>query len=294
MLPTLYPKHHNRPAMLPDAHSGLHSWALPIVVTPALFVVGLVYVQGWYRLQRALPNVLGLWQLVAFMSGLFSLWVAVGSPLAALDHEFLTVHMVQHLLQMTVAAPLILLGAPVITLLNALPPPLVNGVLRPLVRCSLVHKLGTIVAHPVFCWLAATSAVIGWHLPSLFELGLQSEAWHGVEQACFFAAGLLFWWPVVEPWPSLAGWPRWSIPLYLFLATLPCDALSAFLAFCGRVVYSHYLSSHRAFSISALSDQECAGALMWVCVTFAYLAPAAAVTIRILSPHGRSSKTAVL
>ena len=109
-----------------------------------------------------------------------------------------------------------------------------------------------------------------------------------------FAAGLLFWLPVVQPWPSAARWPRWSVPLYLFFATLPCDVLSAFLAFCDRVVYPHYLSSHRVFPMSPLEDQECAGALMWVCVTFVYLTPAAAITIQILSPRARPSRTAMV
>lgn len=59
----------------------------------------------------------------------------------------------------------------------------------------------------------------------------------------------------------------------------------------NAVVYPNYLSSHRVLSMSALGDQECAGALMWVCVTFAYLLPAAAVTIQILSPSERPSKT---
>ncbi|HWO38739.1 MAG TPA: cytochrome c oxidase assembly protein, partial [Candidatus Acidoferrum sp.] len=70
-------------------------------------------------------------------------------------------------------------------------------------------------------------------------------------------------------------------------------ALSAFLTFCGRVVYPHFLSMHRPFDISALGDQECAGALMWVWVTFAYLAPAAVITIKMLSPQRRSSKVEV-
>jgi cytochrome c oxidase assembly factor CtaG len=201
-----------------------------------------------------------------------------------MDHELLTVHMVQHLLVMTVAAPLILLGAPVITLLNGLPRHLVNRVLMPVLRCSSVQKLESTAAHPVFCWLASTAVVIAWHIPALFELGLRSEWWHRGEQLSFFAAGLLFWWPVVQPWPSAASWPQWTVPLYLFLATLPCDALSGFLTFCDRVVYANYLTSHRVFSISPLGDQEFAGALMWVWVTFAYLAPAAAVTIWILSP----------
>src|ERR1019366_9260701 len=144
------------------------------------------------------------------------------------------------------------------------------------------------------CWLASTLTVIGWHIPTLFTLGMRSEGWHAFEHATFFAAGLLFWWPVVQPWPSLARWPRWSVPLYLFFATLPCDVLSAFVTFCGRVVYPHYLYAQRLVDISALTDQECAGALMWVWVTFAYLAPAAVVTIQMLSPQRLASRAEVV
>jgi putative membrane protein len=90
--------------------------------------------------------------------------------------------------------------------------------------------------------------------------------------------------PVTQPWASFARRPRWDIPVYLFLATLPCDALSAFLTFCGRIIYPHYLTTTRLFDISPLADQECAGALMWVWVTFVYLAPAVAITLRMLAP----------
>jgi cytochrome c oxidase assembly factor CtaG len=275
-------------------HGGLDSWSLPISVTIVLIVVALVYLRGWHQLRNSLPHVLPAWRLGAFMAGLFSLWAAVGSPLAVLDHQLLTGHMVQHLLLMTVAAPLILMGAPVITLVYALPQRFVPIVLRPLPRCPPVHWIGRIVTHPVFCWLASTAAVIGWHIPALFALGMRSEGWHAIEHASFLAAGLLFWWPVIQPWPTLANWPRWGIPLYLFLAALPCDALSAFLTFCNRVVYPHYLSTHRLFDISPLGDQECAGALMWVWVTFAYLAPATVVTIQMLSPHERASRLEIV
>jgi putative membrane protein len=257
-------------------------------VTLILIAVALIYFWSWYRLRNALPNVLSMWRLAAFLCGLLALWAAVASPLAALDHHFLTAHMAQHLLLMTVAAPLILLGAPAITLLQGLPQRFVRGVLGPFLRYPAVNWFGRMITHPVFCWLAATAAVIGWHVPALFELGMHSMGWHAFEHACFFAAGLLFWWPVVQPWPSLARWPQWGVPLYLFLATLPCDALSAFLTFCGRVVYPHYVSAHAMFDISPLADQECAGALMWVWVTFVYLAPAAVVTIQMLSPQRKT------
>jgi putative membrane protein len=276
--------------MSSDVHSGLPSWSLPIPVTLVLLAMALVYWRGWHQLRKALPTLLSVWRLVAFVSGVALLWVAVASPLGALDHQLLTAHMAQHLLLMTVVAPLMLLGAPAIGLLHGLPQRFIRRVLGPLLQSPPAHGLGRMVTHPVFSWLASTAVVIGWHIPVVFEVGMRSTGWHEAEHACFLAAGLLFWWPVVQPWPSLERWFRWRIPLYLFLATLPCDALSAFLVFCNRVVYAHYQAAHPLFDFSPLGDQECAGALMWVCVTFAYLAPAAAVTIQLLSPQRCASQ----
>jgi cytochrome c oxidase assembly factor CtaG len=111
---------------------------------------------------------------------------------------------------------------------------------------------------------------------------MRSEVWHVVEQASFLGAGFLFWWPVIGPWPS-AALPRWSTVLYLFIATVPCDILSGFLVFCDRVVYNAYLSSPQCSRISALEDQQRAGALMWTCVTIVYLVAAAIVAVHLLS-----------
>jgi putative membrane protein len=253
----------------------------------ALTVV--VYSRGWYRLRKDLPKLIPIWGLIAFIGGIVSLWLAVASPLAHLDEHLLTAHMVQHLLLMIVAAPLILLAAPSVTMLHGLPRRFVRVVLGPFLRWRPVHHLGSLCTHPVFCLLAASITVIAWHVHAVFDLALRSHCWHGIEHASFFAAGLLFWWPVIQPWPSVAASPRWSIPLYLFLATLPCDALSAFLAFNDRVVYRSYVTGYRAFNLSPLQDQALAGALMWVTVTFAYLIPALVVTMQLLSGPRRQT-----
>jgi cytochrome c oxidase assembly factor CtaG len=96
---------------------------------------------------------------------------------------------------------------------------------------------------------------------------------------------MLLWWPVIQPWPSVAKWSAWFIPSYLFLATLPCDALSAFLTFYDRVVYSSYRSAPAIFGRPPLQDQQFAGALTWICVTFIYMVPAVLITIQMLSPR---------
>jgi cytochrome c oxidase assembly factor CtaG len=260
---------------------GYFSWLTTVI----LVLIVITYLRGWFRLRRASPISFPPWRAAAFVAGLFSLWIALGSPLAALDHQLLTVHMMKHLLLMTVGAPLILLGAPAMPLLCGLPkwPMRLSLLLRS--RTPRLSLLGHFLSNPVFCWLAGTAAVIAWHIPTLFQLGLSSNTWHIVENACFLSAGLLFWRPIIRTAREPKG-PQWSMfmPLYLFLGTLPCDILSAFLTFCGRVVYPSYLSAARIVNLSPLQDQECAGALMWVCVTFAYLIPAVVITMQILSP----------
>jgi cytochrome c oxidase assembly factor CtaG len=254
--------------------------SISIPVTAAILIAALVYLRGWSRLRRASPNSSLALKLIAFIGGTLALWIAVGSPLATLDHTRLTFHMVQHLLLMTIAAPLILLAEPVITLRRGLPERLAHRIVSRLSR--RLHGLGNILSHPVCCWIAGTAVVIAWHIPAAFELAMHSQFWHAVQHASFLAGGLLFWWPVIQPSPAIAKWPRWSLPLYLFFATLPCDALSAFLTFCGRVVYStHGVAANEALR---LQDQELAGALMWSWVTFAYLIPAIGITLQILAP----------
>jgi len=260
--------------------AALHSGSLSLPVTLALVLLALIYTRGWYRLRTTLPNVIPTWRLGVFAAGLLSVWIAIGSPLADGDHERLSIHMVQHLLLMTAGAPLILLGAPVLSLRYGLPR-FGCRVLASLLRCSPARTIGHALTHPAIGWLAGTGAVIGWHVPAAFELGMRSYAWHEIQRATFMAAGLLFWWPIIEPRPGVSNGPRWSVPLYLFLGTLPCDALSALLTFSDRVVYETYLSGSQ-LDIPPLRDQETAGALMWVCVTFIYLIPAVVATIRIL------------
>ena len=254
----------------------------------SLIAVEFVYLRGWFRLRSAIPRLLSGGRLLAFSAGLLTLWAVVGTPLATMDHHLLTAHMAQHLLLMTVSAPLILVGAPVIVMLNGLPRRLERFVSGALWLRPSMQTFGHMITHPLVCWTAGVLTVIAWHTPGMFELGMRSAQWHEVEYACFFAAGMLFWWPVVQPWPSLVTWSTWGVPLYLFLATLPCDALSAFLTFCDRVTYPHYLSVHGPFNVSPLGDQQFAGALMWIWVTFVYMAPAIVVTIRTLSPLRRA------
>src|SRR5712672_3774360 len=122
--------------MPPSVQFALESWSCPVGLTLALVLTGFLYLRGWLHLHSASVNAVPSWRAASFVFGLFLIWLAVGSPLAAFDEELLTVPMVQHLLLMTVAPALILVGAPVMPLLHSLPREFVQSVLGPLLRWS--------------------------------------------------------------------------------------------------------------------------------------------------------------
>ena len=257
------------------------------LILVALLLVACLYGRGRRRMRAASGSAISGWRLASFLFGLSLIWLALGSPLVAYDHDLLTVHMIQHLLLMTVAPALILLGEPLFAFWRGLPR-FGQVVLGPLFQRPFVQGFAHVFARPALCWTVAAMTLIAWHVPALFTLGMRSELWHSIEQASFLGSGFLFWWPVIQAWPRVATGPQWSTLLYLFLATLPCDILSGFLVFSDRVAYPAYFSMPRHFGFSVLQDQECAAALMWTCVTLVYLVPAAILSVRLLSPRSFS------
>jgi putative membrane protein len=239
-----------------------------VTLTLILVFAGAVYLRAWIQ-----SELIPVWRAGSFSLGLLATWVAVVSPVASWDSHMLTAHMIQHLLLMTIAPPLIWLGEPLRAMRSTWWP----------FRKRLGRKLG----HPVFCWLASAAALVVWHVPAVFQLSMQSSTWHFTEHASFLASGLLFWWPVIDPWPSNARWPRWSMLLYLVLATVPCDVLSGLLVFSDRVVYPMYFSMPPMGGLSPLEDQQCAAALMWTCVTVVFLVAGTILSMQILSPKPR-------
>lgn len=271
--------------MPPLHHTAMRLWSPSSAsILAALVLAAALYVRGWRSIRAASANAISAWQLASFLVGMFLVWAALGSPLVAYDHELLTVHMIQHLLLMTFAPALILLGEPLLACWHGLPR-FGRVALGPPLQVPLLQRLGGTISRPALCLTVSALTLLGWHVPAIFTLALHSSVWHSVEQTSFLAAGFLFWWPVIQTWPRVATGPQWPTLLYLFLATLPCDILSGFLVFSDRVAYPAYFSMPRHFGLSVLEDQQFAAALMWTCVTVVYLVPAAILSMRLLSPR---------
>jgi cytochrome c oxidase assembly factor CtaG/ferredoxin len=197
--------------------------------------------------------------------------------------------MIQHLLLIMVAPPLLWLGQPVLPLMRGLPRFVFRDVVGPFFSWNELRQAGKAIMHPLIGWCSLAAVIIVWHFPRVYELALHSQRWHQAEHACFFWSAMLFWWPVIGVWPSQPVWPKWAMIPYLGLADVVNTGLSAVLCFSDHVLYPTYQSAPRLWGISAISDQVTAGAIMWVPGSIAFLAPAVVLIMQV-AEAGRSQR----
>src|SRR5258707_13708287 len=154
------------------------SWSIPISRSGGLLFSLIFYLRGWWRLQFQVPNRFPIWRLLAFTAGLATIFVAIASPLDAFAGLLLQIHMIQHLLLMMLAPPLILAGAPYLPILSGLPHVFTREVLGPFLVWNPVKRIGHALLNPVVCWIAFVTSNILCHLPFFYELALNSPGWH--------------------------------------------------------------------------------------------------------------------
>jgi putative membrane protein len=192
-----------------------------------------------------------------FAAGLGALVVALASPLAALDAELFWAHMVQHVLILAVAPPLILLGRPWSTISRVLP----VAVRRKTAR-AVVHRSWMT---PAFALALFCGVMVTWHVPVLYDATLRSSAVHVLEHALFLAAGLLFWSQLIDSPPFRSPLDPAKRAVWAALAMAVGSAVGLALALASAPLYAGYSNlPSRPGGISALADQHLAGGIMWV------------------------------
>jgi putative membrane protein len=263
--------------------SWLAGWPLAPGVAVPLAAAAACYLRGRSQSRRSGLPPPPREHALAFLGGLGVVALALAAPVDALAETLLLVHMAQHTLLMMLAPPLIWLGAPLAPLLHGLPRPIVRAAAPVLARPAV--RLGRGLAHPAVAWTVFAVAVWAWHAPALYELARHSPVWHHVQHACFLGAGLLFWWPVIRPWPSRPRGPRWILIPYLVLADVQNTVLAAIFTFADRVIYPSYAAAPRPWALSALQDQATAGAVMWVPGSVAFLLPVGWLVWQLLAPR---------
>jgi len=189
--------------------------------------------------------------------------------------------MAQHVLLMMIAPPLLWLSWPALPLLCGLPNTIQKYWLGPFLASSTVHHIARFFVHPVVALLLFVIATWAWHIPFAYELALSSNTWHSIEHGCFIGTALLFWFPIINPEPSVPIWPRWAMIPYLLAADLQNTVFSAIFTFASDPLYSFY-PDLGLFGTTLMRDQSSAGALMWVSSAVVYLIPAAFIMQSIL------------
>jgi cytochrome c oxidase assembly factor CtaG/ferredoxin len=275
--------------MDPTFDAFLASWPFDPWVLVPLLLTAAIYVRGWNALRRRSRR-FGSTQLYCFLGGILALLVALASPVEPFASLLLQIHMLQHLLLMIVAPPLLWAGLPLLPLLRGLPGPVRRYWIAPLFRVPLLRALFARLTSLPVAWVLFVAMTWIWHAPAMYERALASDGWHALEHACFLGAGMLFWYPVVAPYPARPAFSRWLLLPYLLFADVQNTALAALFTFSGSVVYSHYAAAPRLWGVSAINDQAAAGLWMWVPGSLVMLAPLVVIARGLLYGKGRAAE----
>jgi putative membrane protein len=244
-------------------------WSWEPVVVAALLLALALYAGGWWRMRRAgAARSLPAWQALCFALGWLVLAAALLSPLHRLGGVSLAVHMVQHELLMLIAAPLLVLGRPLLMFVWALP---LRGreragrwFRRPLpagIWAALSAPLAVFLLHGLALWI--------WHAPPLYSAALHNEWTHAAQHTAFLGTALLFWWTLIRGRYGRLGYG--AAMVYVFSTAMHSGALGALLTLAPGVLYREY--DRAVFGMSPLEDQQLAGLIMWV--------PAGAILVTI-------------
>ena len=297
ILPAMLWAHSGRP---PAPHDVLESWDPPVVALLALALCGWLYWRGvraaWARAGRY--RGVSRTQVRAFAAGLAVLAIAIASPLDTVAAALFSAHMVQHLLLVLVAGPLLAAGRAELVLLWAAPERIRRRAGRIWAGATRVRRFATTLSAPLSAWVLHAVTLWMWHLPRFYDAAAADETTHALEHASFVVTSILF--ARVLPLGVHGARPRLShgaAILYLFAGAMQSALLGALLALAPAVWYTAHLASTAPWGLMPLGDQQLAGTLMWGPAGVAYVAAALWVTRAWLAnadaparrPHARAA-----
>jgi cytochrome c oxidase assembly factor CtaG len=255
----------------------LSSWEWRIEIILVLVMLGALYLRGWSRLRRITgqrpseqrsnprPPLAATWKPVAYLSGLVLVAVALMSPVDVLASQLFSMHMIQHLLLMMFAVPLLLIATPFPALMWGLPKGLRRTVGGALNQESGLRQLLTKITAPGVVWFVYVAVYVGWHDPGMYNLALRNDFVHDLEHLSFFAIAMLYWWHVTGVGPRFHRTFGSGKRLMYVVAAVPASMFTGIaIAFSSQPIYQHYTTVPRFYGLSVLDDQILAGVIMWI------------------------------
>lgn len=246
-----------------DWHELWRTWGLEPGVLIPLIVTALFYARGLRKLWRGghAGRGIGVAEALCFLGGWTALAIALVSPLHPWGSVLFSAHMTQHEVLMLVAAPLLVLGKPIIASLKALPP----GWARRLIgwaRGGWWHAMWVVLTNPLAAWLVHAAVLWAWHVPSLFEATLHNELVHALQHLSFLLSATLFWWAILQSRPRALGYGVGV--LYLFTTAMHSGLLGAMITLSRSLWYRPYRETTASWGLTPLEDQQLGGLIMWV------------------------------
>jgi putative membrane protein len=278
---------HETMASEPTPLGLLTTWSPDPLPWTAVLVAAGGYLIAVRRVNRAHPRVpVPGWRVAAWLAGLVVILVALVSAIDVYAADFLTVHMVQHLLLAMVAPPLLALGGPITVLLRVASPRARQRLILPVLHSRVVR----VIASPLVAWPLFAIAMWLTHFSPLYEAALDDPAVHVAEHVVYLASGVLFWWPVVaaDPIPRRLGYG--ARLAYLVLQMPVNAAVGLAIYFAPTVLYAHYAQIERSWGPDALTDQQIGGLLMWGAGDLLLLAAVPAVVAAWMRADARRSR----
>ncbi len=268
----------------------LASWPFEPAVLIGVEVAAVLYVIG------GLGRRGDAWRSFCFWAGLATILVALQSPLDMLARQLFWIHMVQHLLLMVVAAPLFALASPWMRMWHALPLGWRRGIAKPLFRkrgLEPVRWTWRKLSNPAVVWVLGAANLWVWHVPALYDLTLRNHLVHHLEHTLFFGLGLAFWAHVIDQRPFKSRLGSIGRATLVFTTMIQSWALAAVLSFAPAAFYAYALLPTRPGGISALTDQQLGGGMMWVPGAISYSIALVAMLFRWLAEEESRSQTAL-
>jgi putative membrane protein len=235
------------------------AWSSEPGVLVGVALATLLYLRG----RRAGPRTGVDRRAWCFAGGLVAVLIALASPLDALSGALASAHMVQHVILVSVAAPLLALSAPGVTLLRGAPLAVRRATGRWRQRLGLRPPVVHTLANPVTAWLLHAGFLWVWHAAVLYDAALANPVVHAVEHGTFLASALLFWRVVAGPEGRGRVAPGLGV-LMVFGMTLQSVFLSVLLTFARQPWYAGYATTTESWGLTHLADQQLAGVIMWV------------------------------
>jgi cytochrome c oxidase assembly factor CtaG len=255
-------------------------------------ILTLIVAAGMYRrgvrrlwLQSGQGRGLRRWEVASFWGGWWTLVVALVSPLHPWGRVLFSAHMTQHELLMVAAAPLLVLGRPMVAFLFALPRQDARQVSR-VARNHWVKTIWRLLTEPLTAWAIHAVALWFWHVPRFFQATLTHELVHDIQHLSFFGSALLFWWALIHGRAGVRGFG--VAVLYLFTTMAHTGALGALITLADTPVYPAYDATTSAWSLSPLEDQQLGGVIMWVPAGLVYVVAALALVAGWMRMSDRS------